>query len=446
VKIDRLFSFYWQNKMFQGLRWHLLISYLMVMAVILGVFGTGVYLFLTRSLYQQLDKKLLTLAQSAAPSLAEIQKKGTKYLEQINEVPWRDIFNRDQQSLEWFDTEGNLLASRGALELKVKPKLSAQTIQRREEPKKIRTFTISVYQDSSQPQQPILKGYIRASQSNDDVEVVQTQLLWGLAAGGMLALGLVALGGLWLTQKAIKPVEQSFQQLKQFTTDASHELRSPLTAIKTSVDVMRNHPERIHAKDFKKLAAISSATNQMSCLVEDLLFLARTNAPETSLNGERVLISLNRLLQNVFSFLESSAQIKEITFEYQSLATLNVMGDKSQLTRLFTNLLENALHYTPSGGRVDLIVGKQNRFALVTIKDTGIGIAPEQLPYIFDRFWRADRARSRRQGGTGLGLSIAKAITQAHGGKIIVHSSLDRGSCFQVRLPLSSVSQAHKLV
>ena len=424
--------------MFQGLRWRLLTSYLMVMAIILSVFGIGVYVFLTRSLYQQLDKKLLTLAQSAAPSLTEIEKNGIRYLQQVDEVPWRDIFNRDQQSLEWFDTEGNLLASRGSLILGIKPRLGARMIQREDERTKIRTFTISVYQDSSQPNQPILRGFIQASQPTEDIEIVQNQLLWGLGMGGALTLVLVGLGGLWLTQRAIKPVELSFEQLKQFTADASHELRSPLTAIKTSVDVIRNHPERIHPKDTKKLSAIASATTQMSRLVEDLLFLARTDAAEYTFTRKRESITLNEILYHVVSLLDPSAQVKDISLDYHQALMVTIMGDKAQLNRLFTNLIENALHYTPSGGKVEVVITKQNRYGVVSIQDTGIGIDAEQLPYIFDRFWRADKARSRREGGTGLGLSIAMAIAQGHGGKITVSSQVNQGSCFQVRLPLSA--------
>lgn len=112
------------------------------------------------------------------------------------------------------------------------------------------------------------------------------------------------------------------------------------------------------------------------------------------------------------------------------------MGDSAQLSRLFSNLLENALQYTPEGGSVTLTLHQQNRYAIVSVRDTGIGLAPEQIAHVFDRFWRADKARSRREGGTGLGLAIAAAIAKHHGGKITVTSELDVGSCFQVRLPL----------
>ena len=421
--------------MFQGLRWRLLLSQLMVMAAILSIFGAGVYVFLSRNLYRQQDKKLLTLAQSAAPSLAQVKARGSQLLDQVDEVPWRDIFNRDKQSLEFFNAEGKLLASRGVLELTVPPRVGSQTIKLIHKPHQIRTFTISIFKDGSNRSQPFLEGYIRASQSMEDVETVQHQLLWGLSMGGMMTLGLVAIGGLWLTQNAIEPIERSFKQLKQFTADASHELRGPLSVIQASVEVMRNHPERIHPKDAKKLASIASATTQLSHLAQDLLFLARAEADAFTPAREWKPVSLDKLLQNLVELFEPIAHDKKITLKYQFATTVSVMGDDAQLTRLMSNLLENALQYTPSEGRVVVTLTKHNRSALVNVQDTGIGIEREQLPFVFDRFWRADKARTRREGGTGLGLAIAQTIAQRHGGKITVTSQVGVGSCFQVRLP-----------
>lgn len=422
--------------MFQGLRLRLLLSQLMVMAAILSVFGIGVYVFLSHNLYRQLDKKLLTLAQSATPSLVEVKVKGSQHLDQVDEVPWRDIFNRDKQSLEWFSAEGKLLASRGVLELAVSPEVGSQTLKRVQKPYQIRTFTISVFKDGSNRSQPFLEGFIRASQSTEDIETIQSQLLWGLGMGGMMTLGLVAIGGLWLTQNALEPIERSFKQLKQFTADASHELRGPLSVIQASVEVMRNHPERIHPKDTKKLASIASATTQMSRLAQDLLFLARAEVEVATPTREWKPIALNKIVQNLVESFEPIAQEKKIALTYQSMATVSVMGDEAQVTRLISNLLENALQYTPCEGQIAMTLSKHNRSAFVSVKDTGIGIEREQLPYVFDRFWRADKARSRREGGTGLGLAIAQTIAQRHGGKIMVTSQVGVGSCFQVRLPL----------
>ncbi|MEC4854042.1 MAG: HAMP domain-containing sensor histidine kinase, partial [Jaaginema sp. PMC 1079.18] len=254
---------------------------------------------------------------------------------------------------------------------------------------------------------------------------------------------LAGVGSLWLTHQALRPVEHSLYQLQRFTADASHELRSPLTAIKTSVDVILSRPERIDGKIAKKLTAVSGAVVQMNYLVEDLLFLARNDAPmskQSRLSWETV--TLNHLLQELIELLEPSAMAKGVEIHQDMPLVLQVLGDRSQLMRLFTNILDNAIQYTPDGGKVLVVLSRQNRYAMTKICDTGIGIAPEQLPLIFERFWRADKARSRRQGGTGLGLAIAKAIARHHRGKITARSTVGVGSCFRIRIPYLSASSA----
>ncbi|MGK7953207.1 MAG: sensor histidine kinase [Xenococcaceae cyanobacterium] len=427
--------------MFSGLRWRLLLSYLTVMAAILSIFGAGVYVFFSRSLYNQLDKKLRTLAQAATPSFTQVEAQGRKYVNQVDIVPWRDIFNYDSQSLEWFDDRERLLAKRGIIALESPPELGFRTFTKPKTGIPVRTLTISVFTDSSLDRP---EGFIRASQSLEEIYTIKQQLFWVLIFGGMSTLILIGFGGFWLSQKAIEPIEKSFSRLRQFTADASHELRGPITAIKASVDVMQCHPERIHPKDAKKLTAISSATTQMGQLIEDLLFLARTDNSEDIPTRKRTKIALNKILQDLVVLLEPIANEKNIIFRYQLRPDVYIFGDSSQLNRLFSNLVENALQYTPPGGIVNVSLSKQNRFALVSVEDTGIGIAPEQLPCVFDRFWRADKARTRREGGTGLGLSIANAIAQSHGGKISVTSQINEGSCFQVRIPVLGHNPGHR--
>ena len=431
--------------MYQGLRSRLLLYYLIVMAAILSIFGTGVYVVFRRNLYQQLDKKLLTLAQSATPSFTAVRDSGNKFLDRVEEVPWRDIFNRDRQSLEWFDQNGELLGRKGLIEIDAPPKVGPQIILQPETGEVLRTHTLSVFiRDNGQAGPPSLVGFIRATQSSEEIEAAEEELFTILIVGEMFTLVLIGLGGFWLTQKAIEPIEASFLQLKQFTADASHELRSPLTAIKASVDIMRTHPERIHPKDVKKLQAISGATMQMNQTLEDLLFLARADADsDLSVKARKLApVSLNQILQNCFVLLEPLANEKKIVFQSKFRDEVKIFGDTAQLSRLFSNLLENALQYTPDEGRVSLDLYKQNRFAVVSVRDTGIGIAPDQISKVFDRFWRANKARSRREGGTGLGLAISQAIAKRHGGKISVTSELNIGTCFLVRIPILDTKRA----
>jgi two-component system, OmpR family, manganese sensing sensor histidine kinase len=416
--------------MIRYLGWRLLLTYLAVMAAIFGASAAAVYLFFVNSLYQQVDNRLLTLAQSAAPSLTAVKIDGEEHLDRRAEIPWQDLFRRNRQSLSWFDESGQKLAEQGSIQVNLPARVGILTLPR----ENIRTFTIPVY--SRQPDRPdlLLEGYIRASESITEIEDIINRLRWGFAVGGIVALALSGVGGSWFVNQSLRPTRQSYEQLKQFTADASHELRSPLTAIKTSIDVILKHPERIHPKDARKLAAIASATNQMTRLVEDLLFLARSNAIHPAAKEPVVL---DKVLQDLITLLEPAAHDRKIALQSSLMPKLVVLGDASRLNRLFSNLLENGLQYTPPGGTVKLTLGRINRFAIVSVEDTGMGIAPEKLKLVFERFWRADRARSYRSGGQGLGLSIAQAIAQQHEGEITVSSEEGVGSCFRVRLPLA---------
>jgi signal transduction histidine kinase len=417
------------------------------MLAIVGVSAIAVYEFSRHSLYEQLDERLKVLARAAAHELASlktqpksrmIDRDGDRALDQRAsldndgdlDLPWQRLRERDQ-GVEWFNAQGKLLANTGSLVTQSPIHRGAKTLQHG----KIRAFTLEVYgQDRRQSK---LEGYVRTTETTAEVEAVLLRLRWGLGVGGAIVLGLTGLGGIWLTRQSLKPIEQSFQQLKQFTADVSHELRGPLAAIKTTIEVMQCYPERIHPQDVKKVMAIASATNQMTRLVENLLFLARMDTISEELPSQQgAVLSLSQLLEDVLRLLEPSAQAKDIELQSYVLAHINVKGEPDQLMRLFANIVENALQYTPRGGRVTLSMKPLDQTILVSVEDTGIGIAPEHLPFIFHRFWRANESRSPQDGGMGLGLAIAQAIAQRHHGVITVTSQLGVGSCFQIRLPM----------
>jgi signal transduction histidine kinase len=207
--------------------------------------------------------------------------------------------------------------------------------------------------------------------------------------------------------------------------------------MKTSVQVMQYYPERIHPQDWKKIIAIASTTDHMIRLVEDLLLLAQMDRIDIAEITQWSDLSLTKILADLLELFQSPAREKNITLQADILAEVKIKGDRSQITRLFRNLLDNALQYTPSGGIVTLQVKRHEHNVIVSIEDTGIGIAPENISFIFDRFWRADKARSRRYGGMGMGLAIAKAIAEAHRGEISVISKPAIGTAFKVKLPLS---------
>ena len=410
--------------MFKKIRYRLLLSYLVVFASLLGIFGIAVRVVFTRSLTQQTTDKLIAIGQGAAAN-AEFEK---GHLTVESDFRPQDLITR-HQALQWFDIQGNLIAKQGETVLTL-PLLPSKMVQVQTDKVPIQGVTIPIIgSDNGQ-----LVGYIRVSQSLEEFEETLEKLDWGLGGAIIITLVLSGVAGILLTRQAMQPIEESFQRLKQFTADASHELRSPLMAIKINADLALEYPEEIGPKDVEKFQAIASATNQMTRLTEDLLLLART---DKVLNRNWETLNLTSILKNLVQLYKSQAQAKQIKLISQLLENLYLMGDSVQLTRLFTNLIENALYYTPSSGVVEIKTSRVGSQLYVNVQDTGVGIAPEDIDKVFERFWRADQSRSYWGGGSGLGLAIAQAIAQNHGGLITVTSQLGVGSCFTVRLPAS---------
>jgi heavy metal sensor kinase len=229
-------------------------------------------------------------------------------------------------------------------------------------------------------------------------------------------------------------LEAAFERQRRFTADASHELRTPLTAILGQIDVALERPRE--AESYRNtLTTIREQAQRLARLVGDLLFLARTDAQQTPLVVEP--LDLAPLLQAVVAEVEPLAAARGQTIEL-ALIHQRVDGSEDQLIRLLMNLLDNAIRYTPPGGRITISCSSERGESIIRVSDSGPGIAPEHLPRLFDRFYRVDRARSRAQGGSGLGLAIAQNIAQAHGGRIDVESVLAQGSTFTVSLPSAS--------
>jgi len=237
----------------------------------------------------------------------------------------------------------------------------------------------------------------------------------------------------------ISRLETAFRRQRQFAADASHELRTPLAIIQAESSLVLDK-KRTQAEYRKSLEVVSQEVSYMADIIGKLLLLARSDAADEPSNFQEV--NLKDLLTEVSSDVESLAQEKGLAFSLGALDNLTVKGDRLKLRQLFLNLLDNAIRYTPSGGSVSGSLVRKNGSAFVTVCDTGVGIASEHLPHIFDRFYRVDNARSRADGGTGLGLAIASSIAKLHGGEIQVESQVGKGSAFFVTLPLPDSSPA----
>ena len=406
--------------MFQTIRYRLLISYLAVLTVILAVAVVGIRITFVRILNHQLPNRLETLAKAAALEL-ELENGDI----QVDNEP---LVNGNQ-AIQWFDYEGDFLDDQGDYVLTI-PFDPNQTIQRQSIPYPATGLTLPVTEYSKD----LFIGYVRVSESTQAMNDTLRSLDLGLGISVSIALALSGVGGLWLTRQAMQPIEQSFQRLQRFTSDAAHELRSPLAAIKTNAAVALKYSEDMRKADAEKFQAIKSASTQLTALTENLLMLARTDQDAVQ---QMNIIDLTELFEPLIQLYQPQFDKKGVELNADIKPGFKVLGDTIQLTRLFTNLIDNALRYTPTGGTVDVQTEQDGDAIAIRVNDTGIGIDPDHLKHIFERFWQVDQARSYQAGGFGLGLAIAQGIAQNHGGTIHVTSTLGQGSCFTIHLLLA---------
>jgi heavy metal sensor kinase len=235
-------------------------------------------------------------------------------------------------------------------------------------------------------------------------------------------------------------LDRAFRRQQQFTADASHELRTPLAVLRTEADVALQRP-RTAAEYQQALSNISADAARMAQLLNALLTLARADDGQEVLKRET--LSLNTLADDVVSSMSPLAHARRVQLQYRGSSdsrSVLVSGDQTRLTELAVNLIDNGLKYTPEGGTVAVSVERDRGQALLRVADTGIGIAPDDVPHLFERFYRVDKARGREEGSAGLGLALAQWIVGAHDGTIEVSSQLGEGTIVTVGLPVERES------
>lgn len=274
-------------------------------------------------------------------------------------------------------------------------------------------------------------GWVRAAQDAhyEQMDVQRLDVVLLIGALGSLVLG--AIGGRYLQLESVEPIRTSYAALREFSADASHELRGPITAINANADAGLRDTSGVRERDRERFHAISSAAKQMKRLTEDLLLLARAGE---SIEQELFTVNLRASVENVMRLNRAAFDAKGISLSERVQPDIEVYGNPDQIERIIGNLLENAVRYTPANGNVE-IAGKAHRsHVTVAVRDSGIGISGDHIERIFDRFWSAN-PEGERSGGTGLGLAIARALARRHGGDVTATSRLGHGSEFIVTLP-----------
>lgn len=417
------------------LRFRIAFWYVTVFTVIMVLFGIAIYSVLTREMDRGLDRSLERTVDVRTRWVLERTK------------PASVAFSDDSIPLERQVVVFSANKRKGCSDCT--PFWSINPISPAEAPTYVHRFALDVLNDSTPRQRVrttdgrklLLYGKKVRAQSGRwyatvavaDIVELENQYpstFTGFVASAVVALLLVGIGGAVLAHHSTQPIASAFEQMRRFMGDAAHELKTPIAVLRARTDVALQR-ERLPGEYEEVLGGVSTEAERLGNLVENMLVLARIDAGQWPVHRSKVF--LDDVLLDAAQSARALGDGKNVQVEVGELHEAVVSGDPTLLRQLFMILLDNAVKFTPDGGKVTLSASRNGRHSSVTIKDTGVGIPASALPHVFDRFFRADPARAR--GGAGLGLSIARWIAEAHRGRIDLQSEEGKGTTVKVTLP-----------
>ncbi|MEK8128437.1 ATP-binding protein [Paenibacillus filicis] len=407
--------------MFNRTRYRLALLFSIVFFILLNALGATLYFSTEKRLYSQIDR-VLENEMNAFEGILNRQLR--------RDFPFRPV--RLMTMLQW-DAEGKLL-------LQV-PRDTDEKLPALLRGAGVEGKIVNVTVDESDYRlltRQAKSGRLQVAYNLEPERKVLKNLLVVVGIGSLVSILVAVLTGLFLANRALIPIRKAWEQQQQFVSDASHELRTPLSVLHIHLERLFRHPDRTVEQESEKIAIMIDETRRMTKMVGDLLTLARSDSHELKLN--ETSIELSELVAKAATGFEELSGMRGIWLESRIEGDAMLMGDPDYLHQLLVILLDNALKYTREGS-ISIRASADGGLVLLKIVDTGIGIAKEDLPHIFDRFYRADKVRGRADGGTGLGLSIAKWIVEAHNGTIRAESVEGEGTTIEVWLPLDRHSR-----
>jgi signal transduction histidine kinase len=433
-----------------------LLSAAVVIATI-ALVGGVTYVLLRESLNREADSALAARAHDAEEAWDDLFR-GAKPLDDGNsrgtdreredgdrehetdDEEGRELLGSGDALLFAVDANGNLLANARGVPISGFPDpagVSAALAGRTD----ARTITVGsqsirVYTAPVRGEGRIL-GAVQAARGDwehqSELRLVALMSLIGVGLGAIVALP----AGLFLARRAMRPIDLAFARQRAFVADASHEFRTPLTLIRATTEYVQRLPDASPTVR-EELGNVVDEIDATSRLVDDLLVLARVDSAELPLRRQPT--DLSELAREATDAVAPLAGGSELSLSFSAPPGLLADVDPDRIRQVLRILLDNAIAYTPAGGKIHVSVERHDNRARIAVTDTGAGIAPVEQGRVFDRFYRADRARARATGGTGLGLAIARALVQAHGGEIGLTSESGRGTTVWLTVPLMAPS------
>ena len=408
--------------MFDRIRQRLTLGYVGILALILLVFSVVIVLAFRETNARQHDRLLVKEAEmlsdtvSSGQSMGDITMSGeSDQYSWVNVTPGGRVLFQD-------DTAPALgLPAKGAAQRALRERTTVFS-DSRGPGGEARVVSVPVARSGT------AEGVVQVGRSLEMDRQAVNSLVLVLVPIGLGALALAGVGGLFMSQRALRPVREAFQKQRTFIADASHELKTPLSLAKLDGEVLLDEPDAPDAGEIRVHQL--SEIDRMSALLSNLLVLARIDAGK--LEMERKPFDLAAVLVESTDRFRTRAGAASISLEVSVPGKLPVRGDAIRTGQILAVLLDNALRFTPGGGSITASGRVRDGRIEASIADTGPGVATEHLPHIFDRFYRAEAARTRTGGGTGLGLSIARDFARAQGGELTVESPEGAGATFRL--------------
>ncbi|TVY02047.1 sensor histidine kinase [Cohnella terricola] len=417
--------------MFRNLRGKLAVVNASTLLLVLLVLGVVLYSHIHFRLYQDMDE-ILRLSESRIRTITNI--------DELLRSDFRELQEDERTVYLYWNRNGELT---GQLPEQSFSPQEARLFQPNHDQSALRTIAsdlrrfrilqIACGESNCKSSNPI--DTITVVRSLNDVEGMLSALKRDLAAGIAIGLVLSIAGGYYLAGRALIPIRRSWDKQNRFVADASHELRTPTTIIHAQAEMLLRRPYHTIEQESPNISNILRESKRMGKLVDDLLTLARIDSQDMKLQGG--LFQLDSLGREIAEQFRLIAETKQIDLHTNVQGSIVLWGDENRIRQLLLILLDNAYKFTPHAGAIELSIFRTSHAVHLRVSDNGCGIASEDMPHLFERFYRGDKARSRATTGTGLGLSIAEWIVKSHEGKIRIHSVQGTGTTVEVSFPMT---------